>query len=150
MQMLSIASYQFLENIGHLMSRGIISLKIIGFSNRPPKLFAWSARSLFLYIFLEVMKLTKEASSNNKSTNDERLHSNSVLESTDGVLNDHKEKLDPYWGQRMFSSLIWGSLCLYWGSGQNIALMEKTSGALSFLAELSNLRNNWRQSTPEA
>ncbi|KAJ5279722.1 hypothetical protein N7478_005094 [Penicillium angulare] len=139
MQVFTITAYHFLENIGHLASNRVLSQRIVGPKKNIPKFYIWSARALCLHFVLELVKLTKEACYNGNSAQNEILASEDNTKPEDD--DDDADSLQ--WEKRLWSTSIWGVLCLYWSSGKTIPIVEESSGGLSFLADFFTLRDAW-------
>lgn len=150
-QVFTMASYQLLENIGHLASNKIISLEAIGIKAKAKRLYILAARALFLHFLLELIKLSKEAWLVRKG----RKRAQSQMPPYPGNIRSEyrqsssTESLDSgdnqNWSKRLWASSLWGVLCLYWSCGQTIPLVEEMAGGLGFLADFFTLRDTWIQ-----
>ncbi|KAJ5750477.1 hypothetical protein N7533_007505 [Penicillium manginii] len=145
-QVITMTSYQLLENFGHLASNKIISLEAIGAKVKIRKLYIWAARALFLHLILELMKLSKEAwlasaGGRSRMPPDEKDTGSKCGEPDLTVIPENGDTQD--WRKRFWASSAWGLLCLYWSCEQTIPLVEDMAGGLSFLADLFTLRDKW-------
>lgn len=151
-QLFAVTTYQLLENIGHLASNGILPPSVLSSKKMIPKLYIWGARALFLHLLLELAKLGKEAWETKETPHGEFPYGKETESKDDkkSSTSDERNMTVCDRRKRLWSCSIWGGLCLYWGSGRTISLLEVSSGGLSFLADFFDFKDTWAQTRSSA
>lgn len=135
-QILTITSYQLLENYAFLASKRVLPKTLTPSTQRIENCFAWGARALFLHLSMELASIGQEAfTSANPLTAETLINGKRAQEKS--------TKKSRVWRNKLFSTSIWAILCFHWSCPPGAWPLNVSSGALSFLADFSSSKSLW-------
>ncbi|KAE8383155.1 hypothetical protein BDV26DRAFT_252216 [Aspergillus bertholletiae] len=154
LQLLATTAYQLLENVAFLMSKDVLPETLWGRLDSD-KLYAWSLLSLCAHMMLQLGKLWRESVLRNRTRQKTVLSTKAKINMPDREEASPTENDDRDLGlstrqeevraarKSAVSSLTWGALCAHWGMAAGIGIPEEWIGALSFVADVWDLRDTW-------
>ncbi|CAG7996753.1 unnamed protein product [Penicillium salamii] len=134
-QLLTLATYQSLENYAFLASKRLLPQRWTMTDKMVNRCFVWGARALVLHFLLELFKLGREIRIRN-SLGPIQVPRNEQLSDSAEVLA---------WWKRLFSTSVWGILCLHWSFPPGSQLLATSSGGFSFLADFFSFQELWEK-----
>ncbi|CAG8935033.1 unnamed protein product [Penicillium salamii] len=134
-QLLTIATYQSLENYAFLASKRLLPQRWTMTDKMVNKCFVWGARALVLHFSLELFKLAREIWIRNSLGPIQVPRNEELLDSAEVSA----------WRKRLFSTSVWGILCLHWSFPPGSQLLATSSGGFSFLADFFSFKELWEK-----
>ncbi|CAG8361744.1 unnamed protein product [Penicillium salamii] len=144
LQVISNVIYQFLENVGHLASKGIVSKRLVEKYGSLTQWDLWSTRGWFGHIFFQFFVLWRQHVLRKRRVAAERAAAGTVESKQTKAEDDEALRLEiRSWKKSLVNNAFWAPLCLHWCFEKGIGIPESLAGIISFGAGAWSLHDMW-------
>lgn len=144
LQVISNVIYQFLENVGYLASKGIVSKRLVEKYGSLQRWDIWSTRGWFGHIFLQFFVLWRQHVLRKRRVAAERAAAGTVESKETKAEDSEALRLEiRAWKKSLVNNAFWAPLCLHWCFEKGIGIPESMAGIISFGAGAWSLHDMW-------
>ncbi|CAG8234411.1 unnamed protein product [Penicillium salamii] len=144
LQVISNVIYQFLENVGYLASKGIVSKRLVEKYGSLTQWDLWSTRGWFGHIFFQFFVLWRQHVLRKRRVAAERAAAGTVESKQTKAEDDEALRLEiRSWKKSLVNNAFWAPLCLHWCFEKGIGIPESLAGIISFGAGAWSLHDMW-------
>ncbi|CAG7923306.1 unnamed protein product [Penicillium olsonii] len=144
LQVISNVIYQFLENVGYLASKGVVSKRLVEKYGSLTQWDLWSTRGWFGHIFFQFFVLWRQHVLRKRRVAAERAAAGTVESKATKAEDDEALRLEiRSWKKSLVNNAFWAPLCLHWCFEKGIGIPESLAGVISFGAGAWSLHDMW-------
>lgn len=144
LQVISNVIYQFLENVAHLASKGVISRKFVDKYGGPAKWEIWSTRGWFGHIFFEFFVLWRQHVLRKRRVAAQRAAAGATESKETKAEDAEALRLEiRSWRKTLVNNTFWAPLCLHWCFEKGIGIPDHLVGIISLGAGIWGLCDSW-------
>ncbi|CAG8052780.1 unnamed protein product [Penicillium salamii] len=144
LQVISNVIYQFLENVGYLASKGVVSKRLVEKYGSLTQWDLWSTRGWFGHIFFQFFVLWRQHVLRKRRVAAERAAAGTVESKQTKAEDDEALRLEiRSWKKSLVNNAFWAPLCLHWCFEKGIGIPESLAGIISFGAGAWSLHDMW-------
>ncbi|EAW19280.1 uncharacterized protein NFIA_092410 [Aspergillus fischeri NRRL 181] len=129
--------YQFLENVGYLASKGVISKKWIDRWGGINKWYLWSIRAWFGHIIFQFFVLWRQVALRRR-----KIASDPAKAQTKEGQEELRAEIRA-WKKALVNNVCWAPLCLHWCFENGVGIPNSLSGVISFMAGAWGFYDLW-------
>ncbi|CAI7632981.1 unnamed protein product [Penicillium glandicola] len=144
LQIISNVIYQFLENVGYLASKGIVSKRFVEKYGGLAKWDIWSNRGWFGHIFFQFFVLWRQSVLRRQRLTAQRAAAGTIENKETKAEDNEALRLEiRAWRKSMVNNVFWAPLCLHWCVEKGIGIPDSLTGLISFCAGAWSLHDCW-------
>ncbi|OQE04436.1 hypothetical protein PENVUL_c033G01463 [Penicillium vulpinum] len=144
LQVISNVTYQLLENVGYLASKGVVSKRFVDKYGGLAKWDLWSTRGWFGHIVLQFFVLWRQSVLRRQRLAAQRAAAGTAETKETKAEDSEVLRLEiRAWRKSLVNNTFWAPLCLHWSVEKGIGIPSSLTGLISFCAGAWSLHDCW-------